>query len=130
MYHRRQKSSTNGGGSKPTWLEQDAVLEDIKLTLFDSRTLSPHKLDRESIFRLNKSGLEDETFFILVKRAASEWLLAKDYQCSEDNNAHLNTPGCSTIKKVSKQARKSESSGKMQFNKRNLAQTKVRLFGV
>ena len=79
MYHRRQKSSTNGGGSKPTWLEQDAVLEDIKLTLFDSRTLSPHKLDRESIFRLNKSGLEDETFFILVKRAASEWLLAKDY---------------------------------------------------
>ena len=113
MHHRRQKSNTDGGGSsKPTWLEQKVALKNIKLTLFDSRKLSPHKLDRESIFCLNNSGLDDETFFTLVKRAAAEWLLAKDYQCSDGNNAHLNTPRGRTTKKASKQARKFKSSEK------------------
>ena len=41
-------------------------------------------LDRATIFHLNDSGLDGEKWYCLVKRAAAEWQLARDYELLPD----------------------------------------------
>ncbi|EJK68438.1 hypothetical protein THAOC_10383 [Thalassiosira oceanica] len=67
-----------------TWIQQDNLLKRIKGQFFDQGLLNSKKLDRAAIFRLNDSGLDEETWFCLVKRAAAEWQLARDYALHPD----------------------------------------------
>jgi len=67
-----------------TWIQQDKLLKRIKGQFFDRGLLNSNKLDRATIFHLNDSGLDGEKWYCLVKRAAAEWQLARDYELLPD----------------------------------------------
>ena len=60
--------------------ERGVARNDIKRTLFDTGIISSDRLDPTAIATLNKSSFDDGTWFCLVKRAAAEWQLDRDYQ--------------------------------------------------
>ena len=62
------------------WVVKEKWLETIKRTLFDAGTISSDRLDPDHIATLNESNFDDATWFCLVKRAAAEWQLDRDYQ--------------------------------------------------
>lgn len=80
---------------RPTWREEEHIVEKIKRTLLDPGIVNVARLDRDLIFQLNKDPeLDNEVWYVCVKRAAAEWKLRKDYlggnEASTDSSQPVN----------------------------------------
>ena len=88
---------------------EEELLETIKRTLFDTGIISSDRLDPADIATLNKSSFDDGTWFCLVKRAAAEWQLDRDYQKQPRQEAEELPEPKSTPKSTDKLPKKGES---------------------
>jgi len=91
------------------WVLKEELLETIKRTLFDTGIISSNRLDPTDISTLNESSFDDGTWFCLVKRAAAEWQLDRDYQKQPRQEAEEPPEPKSIPKSTDKLPKKGES---------------------
>lgn len=100
------------------WEDQSRTVETIKATCFDTQDIDPEHLDRSTVVKAQSKHklfalVNEEHFFCLFKRAASEWILAQDELLSKKKEAEkkkvTKAPLCSTSAKAKAEVSKKQA---------------------